>query len=284
MAPPIVWSFDPTVLVGVLALSVLYVAGWRRARRPGEPHPPGYGRLALFAGAMLSVLVALVSPIDDLSDNLMSIHMVQHILLLDIMPILLILSLTKGLLRPVTRHVTRLEDRAGFFGHPAFGIIAYVGAMWLWHAPPLYDLALQNPNTIHILEHLCFAAAGSLYWWHLLSPIRSRMRLGGMGPVMYMVITKGLVGVLGVVLAFSPNSLYPWYQHHAHYWGLSARVDQNLAGALMALEQSIVMGVALVYLFIRMLGESEREQERAERYEVPLSGQVPVMVPLDHDR
>lgn len=267
MAPPIVWSFEPSVIAGVLALSLVYGAGWLRARGPGEPHPPGYGRLALFSGAMLCVLAALVSPIDELSENLMSIHMVQHILLLDIMPILLILSLTKGILRPVTRHVTRIEARAGIFGHPAFGIVAYVGAMWLWHAPPLYDAALSNGG-IHILEHLCFSAAGILYWWHLLSPIRSRMRLGGMGPVMYMVITKGFVGVLGVVLAFSPDSLYPWYQQHAHYWGLSARVDQNLAGALMALEQSIVMGIALVYLFVQMLSESEREQQRAERYEV----------------
>jgi cytochrome c oxidase assembly factor CtaG len=267
VAPPIVWSFDPSVVVGVLALSFVYGAGWRRARRPGEPHPPGYGRLALFAAAMLSVLAALISPIDDLSDGMMSIHMVQHILLLDIMPILLILSLTKGILRPVTRHVTRLEARAGIFGHPGFGIFAYVGVMWLWHAPPMYDLALRYQNSVHVLEHLCFAAAGFLYWWHLLSPIRSRMRLDGMGPVMYMVITKGLVGVLGVVLAFSPQSIYPWYQHHAHYWGISARVDQNLAGALMALEQSIVMGIALVYLFMRMLSESEREQQRVERYE-----------------
>jgi cytochrome c oxidase assembly factor CtaG len=267
VAPPIVWTFEPSVIVGVLALSIIYVIGWQRARRPGEPHPPGYGRLALFVGAMLCVVAALISPIDALSDGLMVIHMSQHILLLDLMPILLILSLTKGILRPVTRRVITLESRAGFFGHPAFAIFAYVGAMWLWHAPPLYDAALAHQN-IHVLEHVCFAAAGFLYWWHLLSPIRSRMRLGGMGPVMYMVITKGLVGILGVVLAFSPGPLYPWYQHHAHYWGISARVDQNLAGALMALEQSIVMGIALVYLFVQMLTESEREQQRAERYEV----------------
>ena len=67
------------------------------------PHPPGYGRLALFAASMLCVLVALVSPIDALSRDLMFVHMVQHVLLLDMMPILLILSLTKGLLRPATR-------------------------------------------------------------------------------------------------------------------------------------------------------------------------------------
>ena len=66
--------------------------------------------------------------------------------------------------------------------------------MWLWHVPALYDAALEHP-VVHTLEHLTFAAAGLLYWWHLLSPIRSRLRLGGMGPVAYMAVTKVLVGL-----------------------------------------------------------------------------------------
>ena len=66
-----------------------------------------------------------------------------------------------------------------------------------------------------MLEHLSFAAAGLLYWWHLLSPIRSRLRLGGMGPVLYMASTKVLVGLLGIVLAFSPELLYDGYGEHA---------------------------------------------------------------------
>jgi len=193
-------------------------------------------------------------------------HMVQHILLLDIAPILLILGLTKVLLRPATRRMNAIERRAGYLAHPAFAVIAYAGLMWLWHIPAMYDLALRH-DPIHVLEHLCFALAGGLYWWHLLSPIRSRMRLGGMGPVMYMVSTKLLVGLLGLVLAFAPTAIYPFYEHHPHYWGLTPGEDQNMAGLLMALEQSIVMGIALVYLFVRMLAESEREAQRQERFE-----------------
>jgi cytochrome c oxidase assembly factor CtaG len=267
VAPKIAWSFEPSVLLGVAVLALLYLKAWRRARGPGEPHPPGVGRLALFAGGLGVVLVALVSPVDVLGQQLLLMHMAQHILLLDIAPILMILGLTKGLLRPVTRRIHAIERRAGFFAHPAFAVAAYVGFMWLWHIPSMYDAALRYPN-VHALEHLCFAAAGSLYWWHLLSPIRSRMRLGGLGPILYMVVTKLLVGILGIALAFAPHAFYPYYEHHPHYWGLSPTEDQNLAGLLMALEQSIVMGVALVYLFVRMLGESEQEAQRAERYEV----------------
>ena len=223
--------------------------------------------MALFGGGLLAILAALVSPIDRLGEQLMLMHMVQHILLLDIAPILLILGLTKVLLRPATRRLNALEQRAGYFAHPAFAVIAYAGFMWLWHIPAMYDLALRHDG-IHALEHICFAVVGTLYWWHLLSPIRGRMRLGGMGPVLYMVSTKLLVGLLGVALAFAPSAIYPFYEHHPHYWGLTPTEDQNLAGLLMALEQSIVMGIALAWLFIRMLGESEREAQRQERFEV----------------
>jgi cytochrome c oxidase assembly factor CtaG len=267
VAPTIAWTFEPSVLIGVAALGVLYVLGWRRAQATGSTHKPGYGRLALFALGLVVILAALVSPIDALGDQLMLMHMVQHILLLDFAPILLILGLNKVLLRPVTRRVQVIERRAGFFAHPAFAVIAYAGFMWLWHVPALYDAALHH-TTIHAIEHICFAAAGTLYWWHLLSPIRNRKRLGGMGPVAYMVSTKLLVGLLGIVLAFAPASFYPFYAHHPRYWGLSPSEDQSLAGLTMALEQSIVMGIALVWVFVQMLGESEREAQRKERYEV----------------
>jgi putative membrane protein len=267
VAPKIAWSFEPGVLIGVLVAAAVYFRWWRAARTPGEPHPPSFGRMALFAGGLLAVIAALVSPIDVLGEQLMVMHMVQHILLLDIAPILLILGLTKVLLRPATKRLQHVERRAGFLAHPAFAVLAYAGFMWLWHIPAMYDLALRHSN-IHALEHICFFTAGFLYWWHLVSPIRSRMRLGGMGPVGYMVSTKLLVGILGIVLAFAPTAIYPFYAHHPHYWGLSPREDQNMAGLVMALEQSIVMGIALVVLFVQMLTESEREAQRAERFEV----------------
>jgi putative membrane protein len=267
VAPTIQWSFEPTVLIGVAALGTLYVMGWRRARATGSSHAPGYGRLVLFLGGLLSVLLALVSPIDVLGEQLLLMHMLQHLLLIDIAPILCILGLNKVLLRPVTRRLHTLERRAGYFAHPAFAVFAYAGFMWLWHIPAMYDSALHN-TTVHALEHLCFGFAGSLYWWHLLSPIRSRWRMGGLGPVAYMVVTKLLVGALGIVLAFAPASFYPFYEHHPHFWGLSPGEDQSIAGLLMALEQSVVMGIALVWIFVRMLNESESDAQRAERFEV----------------
>jgi len=268
VSPQTSWSWDPIVLVGVLALALIYGMGWRRARASSTSHPPGVGRLSLFALGLITILAALVSPLDSLGDQLMVMHMVQHMLLLDIAPILLILGLTKVLLRPVTRRLQRIERRAGFLGHPAFGVIFYAAVLWLWHVPALYDKA-QGDGWIHAFEHFTFFTAGALYWWHVLSPIRSRMRLAGLGPVAYMTGGKLLVGLLGVALAFAPRVIYPFYAHQPHYWGLTPLEDQMMAGLVMALEQSIVMGIALAWLFARMLAESEAEEQRAERFANP---------------
>ena len=83
-----------------------------------------------------------------------------------------------------------------------------------------------------------------------------------------MVTTKLLVGLLGILLAFAPSVIYPFYAGHPHFWGLSPHTDQSMAGLTMALEQSVVMGIALVVVFVQMLNESERDAQRRERFEV----------------
>jgi putative membrane protein len=266
VSPETSWTFDWTALVWVVVLVVLYALGWRRARLSERHRPPAW-RLLLFAGGIVTILVALVSPLDSLGDQLMVMHMVQHILLLDIAPILLILGLTKVLLRPVTRRLQTVERRAGFLAHPVFAVIFYAAVLWFWHVPALYDQA-QGNGLIHATEHTMFFLAGSLYWWHVLSPIRNRRRLAGLGPVAYMAGGKLLVGLLGVALAFAPSVIYPFYAHQPSYWGITPLEDQMMAGLVMALEQSIVMGIALVVLFVQMLNETERSAQRAERFEV----------------
>jgi putative membrane protein len=259
------WSFSPGVLIALVGYAVIYGLRWRTSRREGGARAAGTWRAVAWAGGITCLFVALVSPLDELGAQMASFHMVQHLLIADLAPILLTLALTKHILRPLTRRIHWLERKAGPFGHPAFGVVAYVGAMWLWHVPYMYDAALKHSG-VHVLEHLTFAAAGLIYWWHLLSPIRSRLRLGGMGPVLYMGTTKIAVGLLGIVLAFAPNDIYTAYPDVTHL-GLSRLDDLHVAGLIMALEQSIVMGIALAYLFVRMLSEADREDERAERYE-----------------
>jgi putative membrane protein len=264
------WALEPELLVILAVAGGVYVRRWRTVRGAGSPRASADApvwRLCCFLGSLLVTAVALISPVDALADQLFLMHMVQHTLLLDLVPILAILGFTKVILRPVTRAVHDVERRAGALASPAFAVVLYVGVIWAWHVPASYDLALRHPF-VHVLEHVTFLLAGSLYWWHLLSPIRARLRLDGLGPIAYMGATKLFVGALGMGLAFAPSALYPYYVHHARVWGLSAHDDQSIAGLVMAVEQSLVMGVALVVLFVRALAESEREQQRRERYEI----------------
>jgi cytochrome c oxidase assembly factor CtaG len=259
------WTLAPIVLVSLAGYLGVYVARWRTSRREGGARAASGWRLAAWCGGIATLFVALISPVDRLGEQLASMHMVQHLLIADVAAILFTLGLTRHILRPATRRIHRIERAAGPLASPWFGVVAYVGVMWVWHIPAMYDAALEH-SWVHTAEHLTFAAAGLLYWWHLLSPIRSRLRLTGMAPVAYMAVTKLLVGLLGVVLAFSPELLYDAYDTAGTRWGMSALDDQRVAGLIMALEQSIVMGIALAWLFARMLGESEKEEERAERY------------------
>ena len=257
-SPNASWSFSlgPFIVLAGLDVRLRAPVG-ARATRPSDAW-------CCSSPASPFAVIALFSPVDSLGEDLFLMHMVQHILLLDIVPILCILGLTRVLLRPVARPLLQLERKLGPIASPVFAITLYVGAMWLWHIPALYDLALEHP-LVHVLEHTFFTAAGALYWWHILSPIRNR-HLAGMGPVVYMTTTKLLVGALGIALTFAPEALYAFYEDQPRYWGLTAGTDQAIGGLIMALEQSIIMGIALVVLFMRALSESEREEQRRERF------------------
>ncbi len=277
MQPDLSWSPTPWILATSAIFIGVYVWRWREVRRAAGPRravEAPVWRLACAVAALVVLLGALISPLDSLAEQLFFMHMVQHMLLLDIVPILAILALTKVILRPLTRSVSTLERRAGPLAHPAFAVVAYVGVIWAWHIPAAYDEAARHEG-IHALEHFSFLLVGSLYWWHLLSPIRARMRLGGLGPLAYMGSTKLFVGALGMFLAFAPSTLYPFYANQPRVWGISAGEDQSIAGLIMAVEQSLVMGIALVVLFFRALAESERAEQRRERLEPVEDGFAP---------
>jgi putative membrane protein len=268
MAADTSWTFEPGAIVLIGTLGYVYVRRWRHLRAQGGlrgRREAPTGRLMSYLGGLLALVVALISPVDRLADQAFTLHMVQHLLLLDIAPIALICGLNKVILRPITRRLQRLEEAAGVLGHPVFAIVAYVGIMWAWHVPALYDAALSH-SFIHVLEHVCFLSVGLLYWWHLLSPIRSRHRLSEMGAVVYMLSTRLFVGLLGIGLTFAPEPLYAFYKEQAPIWGLTAAEDESLAGGVMAFEQSVVMGIALVWLFVNALTASDAAERRAERY------------------
>jgi putative membrane protein len=216
---------------------------------------------------MLALLAALVSPIDGLGeDYLFSAHMVQHVLLGDIAPLLLLLGLSRALMRPATRRLASIERRLGALASPVTGILIWLGLMYLWHVPALYDAAAEHAG-VHMLEHASFFAAGVALWWPLIQPVPMRRRLTGLQPLAYIAAAKAGLAALGLYLAWSSTPLYDYYEQTPRIWGLSPIEDQNIGGVIMMVEQSFTLVLVGVALFVRMLAQSEEEERRRERLE-----------------
>jgi cytochrome c oxidase assembly factor CtaG len=265
--PHLQWFADPLVLVPLALFAGIYVWRFREARREAGGRGAGPLQAAAFAGGMLALLAALVSPIDGLGEQyLFSAHMVQHVLLGDIAPLLILLALSRVIMRPATRRLSRLERRLGPLASPATGLVAWLVLMYVWHIPALYDAAVEHP-LIHLLEHVSFFAAGVALWWPLIQPVPMRRRLTGLQPIAYIGTAKAGLAALGIYLTWSTTAIYSYYEDTPRIWSLSPVEDQNVAGVIMMVEQSVTLALVLVALFVRMLQESEREQLRKERLE-----------------
>jgi cytochrome c oxidase assembly factor CtaG len=158
------------------------------------------------------------------------------------------------------------ERALGPFASPATGIILWLGVMYLWHVPALYDAATENAG-LHLLEHTSFFVAGVALWWPLIQPVPMRRRLTGLQPIGYIAGAKAGLAALGLYLTWSATAIYPYYEGVPRIWGLSPVEDQNVGGVIMMLEQSLTLVLVLVALFVRMLVKSEEEQRRRERLE-----------------
>jgi putative membrane protein len=265
--PHIQWLSDPAVLAPLALLAGIYVWRFRQARREAGGRGAGALQAAAFAGAMVALLAALVSPIDGLGeDYLFSAHMVQHVLLGDVAPLLLLLALSRVIMRPATRRLVRVERALGPFASPITGIVLWLGLMYFWHVPALYDAATEHAG-VHLLEHLSFFAAGIALWWPLIQPVPMRRRLTGLQPLGYIGAAKAGLAALGIYLAWSSAALYPYYEQTPRIWSLSPVEDQNVGGVIMMVEQSMTLVIVMVALFITMLARSEEEQRRRERLE-----------------
>jgi cytochrome c oxidase assembly factor CtaG len=159
-----------------------------------------------------------------------------------------------------------VERALGPFASPITGLALWLGLMYLWHVPALYDAATEHAG-VHLLEHASFFAAGIALWWPLIQPVPMRRRLTGLQPLGYIGAAKAGLAALGIYLAWSSTALYPYYEQTPRIWNLSPVEDQNVGGVIMLVEQSLTLVLVMVALFVAMLARSEEEQRRRERLE-----------------
>jgi cytochrome c oxidase assembly factor CtaG len=261
------WSFNIAALIAIGVYAWIYLRRFIHARREAGGRGAGPAQLLAFSGAIFVLLTALISPIDGLGeDYLFSMHMVQHILIGDIAPLLVLLSLSRVIMRPLTKRLMAVEKALGPFAHPATGIAIWLTLIYVWHIPAMYNAALEH-SAVHALEHACFFTAGIALWWPLIQPVPMRRRLTGLSVFAYLLVAKLSLGALGIVLTWSHGVAYSYYEHVPRIWGLTAIADQNVGGAIMMVEQSLVLVMAFAILFVRMLLQSEEDERRRERFE-----------------
>jgi putative membrane protein len=261
------WTWSP-VVVGLLALSgMLYAAGLRRLwSRLGAGGGVRWWEALSFAAGWLSLWVALVSPLDRLSDILFSAHMAQHEILMVVAAPLLVIG--RPFLPFLWALPARARDEIGSWARrPAvrgawswatgpFVVLAlHALAIWLWHAPALFEAALRN-ETVHAFQHLCFFWTAVLFWWSMVQGGYGRLGYGI--AALFVFATAVHTSVLGALLTFASVLWYPAYLGRSAAWGVPALADQQLAGLYMWVPSGVtflVLGLALVAAWI---GEAER--------------------------
>jgi len=250
------WNFDP------LELSVLVLAGalyGRRARTLAERgRPVSTSRRAAFALGLLTLFVALASPIDTIGEErLFSVHMLQHLLLGDVAALLLVLGLDGRLLQPLLR--IRLVHRLQALAHPLVALPLWAANFAVWHLPVLFDAALRH-DAVHALQHVLFVACGMLLWAALIEPLPGPAWFTAPWRVPYVLGMWLVMLVLSQVFIWSGHVYYAPYVHDATLWGLSHLADQKAGGGVMLVESAFTMLPALVWVLLRVLKESEARQ------------------------
>ncbi|WP_189338461.1 cytochrome c oxidase assembly protein [Sphingobium sp. SCG-1] len=271
---PIGWTFDATITVPLLLSIGLYVVGfvrlWPRAQR-------GHARMLreglAFGSGWLVLTAALVSPLHQAGERSFTMHMIEHEVIMLIATLLLAVSrggpvLLWGLPVRPRRGVARIIQAPAFSkGWRAISglwpaTILQATALWLWHAPLLFDLALRSEGW-HVAQHLSFILTSLLFWW----AVAQGERHGHEGLAALCLFVTATVGMaLGALMALS---LSPWYAGYAAMgltpYGLTPEQDQQLAGLIMWIPGGVVhMGATLVLLY-RWINRAEMSHALAAR-------------------
>jgi putative membrane protein len=257
------WNLDPPLVLGVFVLGWAYWRGHvRTARRDGDTR-----RAWWFTAALVTIVIALVSPLDALSHALASAHMVQHVLLLLVAaPLMALSSPTGPLLRgspTIVRRATgrwrkRLSltrARVRALRHPAFVWGLHVATIWFWHAAVPYDMALKM-DIVHVVEHVSFLVTGVLFW-HIVLGVRQGVS-NGLG--ILLVFTMSMQSIfLSALLTFASAPWYSGYEFSTRPWGLDPLADQQLAGVIMWIPAGLVYLGAALALLVGWIRASDRE-------------------------
>ena len=247
-------EFMPPLLV---CAAYLALYGKRARTLAGEHRPAPRWRVGSFIAGVLLMTAVQLPPFDDLGDKLLVAHMVQHLVIGDVASLAIVLGLTGPVLQPLlhmrpTRPLRRLAS-------PVVALVLWALDLYAWHVPFFYQLAIRH-DLVHALEHACMLWFGVLLWLALIGPLPKPRWFTGWGALGYIVAVRFTGAVLANVLLWSQSVFYPVYRSPDAARGLSPLSDQNLAGGVMMIEESILTVLLLGWLFYRFAKQDEERQ------------------------
>jgi putative membrane protein len=251
------WSQASVSTALVVVYAVPYALRARTLRARGRPVPAW--RRAWFVAGLVLLAFAVSPPMDRWADQRLSMHMLEHVLLGDLAPLLIVLGLTGPLLAPVLKQGYRFRGLA----HPVAALTLWVADLYLWHLRGPYDLAVGH-DLVHVAEHACFFIFGANLWLALLGPLPKPAWFGN-GPKLAYLLAAWIAGsLLAYGFLWAGHPLYPHYGVTAAAAGRSAVTDQAGAGGVMLVEQATVVFGLLIWLLLRTLRDAGRRQELTE--------------------
>jgi putative membrane protein len=232
----------PIALILLAFIAWVYMRGWLRLRATSSTAVP-VGRAGSFLLGLLLIWIAMASPVAVLDHELLTVHMIQHLLLMTLAsPLIMlgapVLTLLHGLPRQSVPAIAgsplwRVVERFGrAITQPTVCWLAAAATLVMWHVPALFTLGLQS-GTWHAVEQASFLGSGLLFWWPVVRPWPSDSRTAEWSIVLYLFLATLPCDILSAFLVFSERVAYPMYLSTSRHFGLSVLADQECAGALM---------------------------------------------------
>jgi putative membrane protein len=257
------WSPPVAVNASLCLATVLYMRGWIRLRT-ACPELISAWRLTAFLAGMAGIWLALGSPLAAFDDVSLTVHMVQHVLLMSVSPPLILLGwpalpLLRGLPQPMTRRaigpLLRLEavKRVGRgVTNPVVCWFAAALSLIAWHVPSVFEAALRS-DRLHELEHASFLGTGLVFWWPVVQPWPTTNRWPRWSVPLYLFCATLPCDMLSGFLVFCDRVVYSSYLSEPRTFGISPLQDQECAAAFMWVSITLILLVPAVMVTMEIL-------------------------------
>ena len=259
-------SFNSIPLIGMIGASLLYLRACSVLAGRGRVVPMAQ-RVSFFFGLAM-IFVATETFVDPVGEEaLLSLHMLQHLLIADLPAPFLLYGVRAPLLyffwpRPIlvtVARITPLRRLWSWLTQPKVALTVWLATLYAWHVPFMYEAAISN-RIVHDLEHVSFAFTGVLAWWPLMDPTHHRVE-GRVWKAAYIVAARMVGGVLGIILVGWPEQVYSIYGDAALRYGIDPLVDQQAAGGMMMIVDSLIIIGAATYFLATIERGSEHDND-----------------------